>query len=486
MQCKHCGRNVPYACPCTKEECCGCKGEVCLRCCISNFPLIVHEAITQGDGYLVCRRCARLFSDACPCCPEPARDRCFSCCEAYRHPCCRGRRVVFKNPTPSPIFVGPSVLPDKKDFCRLGRDDSFKILTKQVRANPAHLTRNKFTRYAAVEIEASEIKDARKLNAVIDKWNCAVVHDSSTGVHGFEINTVPACGNALSEQLEAICTALEQGKAQTSESCGLHVHVDCRDFGYQEVRKFIEVYSVIEPVLFAAVHPDRSHNTYCVPCGTRYFRKFVQGVKPEKIQVNAKHERNVSETKVLKKALLPIVYGSDALKQSAYGGKQPAFHNSRADHYGRVGEGRNELRYAAVNLHSYFLRGTIEFRMHHAALNFTEIYGWAKFLVALLDAVNKTSHHNIQQFTKVTPKEIDGVRALYDLWDVESATCVGLVVLSSLLHAKYVEHLVSKIRLVDIIRNQFGANYLPAQLFFNHANHTGDALDIAESGLTEV
>lgn len=482
--CKYCGRTVLLVCSCEVDNCCSCNGEVCLACCINTFPFKTHEETKHSDGIL-CRRCSRVFIYGCSCCEDAPRDRCSRCCDSFQHLCCRGSKVIFKSPPPAPFFVGPSILPERREFKRLSREDSVAVLTKQVRVNPTQLTRNKFTRYAAVEIEASHIRDARKLNSTVNKWSCAVVRDSSTGPQGFEINTVPACGNALTEQLEELCLALEQGKAQTDEHCGLHVHVDCRDFGYQELQHFIKIYNLIEPALFAAVHPSRLASAYCQPCGTRYYRKFVKGVKPEKRQVAANHVRNISDTKTLKKALIPILYGTTALETNPYGGKTPTFHTSRMDHYGRVNEHRNELRYSAVNLHSYFLRGTIEFRMHHAALNFVEIYGWTKFLVALMDAISKTTNSNIQQFTQMTPGEIGGVKELYGI-DVDKDVCVGVLVLSSLLHTKYVAHLVSKIKLIQHIRELYGVDYLPAQLFFNHSVDAEVGMAVAASKLTEV
>jgi len=468
-------------CLCIVFGCCECQGRVCLSCCIHSAPSRRHGTTFDPEGYYICRRCARRYTRFCSCCPNRCEDRCGNCCARFEHVCCGGReRVRFIAPGPYPMFVTPPLIPSKGQPYSVNRDEALKILTKQVKINPKYLTNNRFSRFASTEIEVCQIEDAKSLNKAIASWGCAVVHDGSVGSgpngQGFEINTTPACGNALPELLEEVCTALLTGKAAVNHSCGLHVHVDCRDYGYQEIQRFITYYSVLEPVLFAALHSNRASNTYCTPCGNAYYDRVIKGVKPD--------------TKSLKNMVIPAVYGPQALDRLTNqfaDNRRVAFHHFRQDHYGRTLDGgRNPNRYSAVNLHSYFLRGTVEFRMHHAAVDFVEVYGWTKLLVALMDAISKVSDWRTKQILMVSDAEIAGVK---DLYAVEGSAEIskGLVVLSSLLPIKYVEHLVSKISLAKHVQERY-REFLPAQLFYAHRHKTssGRKLAIEKSGLTKL
>jgi hypothetical protein len=468
--CDNCLSTTNPLCNCENRRCCRCRGTSCIRCCVRNHGQHSHSPVVL-DGQYICRHCLVKFTAPCLCCDNPVLDRCNRCCKAYTHICCKPEPVRFRTPPHEPVFVNPPLIPTRGSHVVSSREDSLKILTKQTRINPIYLSKNRFTRYAAVEIEASNIGNAHKLNTVVNNWGCAVVHDTSIGDYGFEINTVPACGDTLLEQLKEICDALVEGKAQVSNRCGLHVHIDCRDYGYQEVQRFISTYSQIETTLFAALHSSRLDNGYCKPCGREYYETLLLGVKPD--------------TKGIKQVLIPAVYGKAALEKSPYY-KTPNFHGYRVDHYGRNGTLRNEMRYSAVNLHSYFLRGTIEFRMHHAAIDYVEISGWTKTLVALMDSILHTPSNKITQILQVRQEELEGFRELYEVsWS--TPIIKGLIILSSLIAPKYVEHLVSKIKLVEATEN---AQYLPAELFYNNRTAstaaTNQQLSIEASGLTNV
>ena len=49
----------------------------------------------------------------------------------------------------------------------------------------------------------------------------------------------------------------------------------------------------------------------------------------------------------------------------------------------------NDTRYNAINLHSHFYRGTIEFRHHQGALNHIKIINWIDYNLSILDYAKK-------------------------------------------------------------------------------------------------
>jgi hypothetical protein len=437
---------VLAACNCRERGCCRCAGTVCVTCCISRSFRNHHTPATNDQNQVVCRHCRLKLIDTCDCCDNAYSDRCYGCCRLLGHACCITKKVKFVSGfaglSAEPTFLIPAN--DKTLYTPLNRATSLNVLTRTLPLPPKVKAKIRSTRFASLEIEASNIKDATKLNEVIKAWGAAVVHDRTTGDYGFEINTTPACNVTLKDQTRAICEALVAGNATVSESCGLHVHVDCRDYGYQEIHRFIKVYKYLEPALFDMLHVTRHRNQFCKPCGSKYFENFVVDVKPD--------------TKELKKAILPVIYGNRALGN----GKGPgSFHQFRTDHYGRIDGERNPARYDAVNLHSYFLRGTIEFRMHHAAIDFPEVYGWAKLLVCLMDKIYSTPDTVIEKLISGSPKN-----------------AVGVTLLKALIPPNLFVYAEEKVTLVKMAR-ALDPYLLPGNLFQNHRQGVEPNLNIA-------
>lgn len=399
----------------------------------------------------------------------------MDCCP---HRCCEGEVEYVEFRRTNLHFAYPSTKLDKfkRPIGWLTREESEAILARTASIRDFEIdlkgfTNNRSRRFAAVELEFIDYKNATELNKVLKRWNCSVVEDGSMlrqyyeenpsnrrNLKPFEINTAPACGDTLLHQLSDISEALLVAKARISLGCGIHVHVDCRDFGYQELHKIIRVYRIIEETLFSAVHFSRYNNEFCTHCGLIFYERFINGVKPD--------------TKGLKSSMIPGLYGrgstnGDYAKQ--YGA--PNFHRTRADHYGRVdGFTRNPMRYSALNLHSFFLRGTVESRIHHASTDFREIYEWAKILVDLFDAAGKLPEQKLVEILNV--KKSEAISALeilnasqFKRQDLNKmAVANGLVVLRSLLPDETFGYLVHKIELACINTAVATKRVLPCQL----------------------
>ena len=258
---------------------------------------------------------------------------------------------------------------------------------------------------------------------------CSVVHDGTTGDGGFEINTAPANGDALLDQINELGEALLVDGATMHTGCGLHVHVDARDYGYQDIRKLVTVYAAIEETLFAAVDPCRYSNGFTIHCGPRY----INGI------LNAS-----ADTKLLKKAVVESTYGRDGMTTS--GRRAPDFHAYRPQH--RAGN-----RTYALNLHSWFLRGTVEFRIHHGTVDPTVITEWMTALAALLTAVNEKSDAYLRSAV-IVPETTSSISRRFGLavskWrrnDIDmDATLRGFQVLSRILPDQHLETFATRLR----------------------------------------
>ncbi len=464
MGCQHCTRTYSIKRPeCRCEGCVTAGRSYCISCCYAIFPGDLHERI-HISGRLLCYTCLGrntepgVISQPCSCCPQSVL--CQYCCLHHGHMCCAGVPIRFRN---NPLrFLYPCLTQDayKRLVGWTTRDLSEVLFDNKIanRINPKGFKLNASQRFAAVELEFLDHKNARELNNILQKWNCSVVEDGSIvreflrlnpnyptrrNLRSFEINTTPACGDVLYQQLFEICEGLETAKAITALSCGIHVHVDCRDFGYQELQRLIKAYCYIEDALFAAVHPSRYNNEFCTPCGNTFYDRFIRGIKPD--------------TKGLKKSLISGVYGDEAVipRTGPYDSRTTVnYHSRRAEHYGRLHHGeRNPLRYSALNLHSYFLRGTVESRTHHGSTSFDEIWGWTKLLIEVFDSISKLSDQKLDTILAISAEELKGV---YDLFDtahfkrldlLHSSVGRGVIVLRSLLSNSSFQELLNKIKL---------------------------------------
>src|SRR4029077_6649566 len=186
----------------------------------------------------MCSTCGLRFttSPQCACCLDTTR--CRECCG---HGCCdrdddfdedildpppdeRDERIELVRrvlPAPEPYFAFPAASKNEhlyevgkhKNVGIMNSTESLEILSHTYPAsnfNPKGFTKNSSRRFAAAEIECCNYASGEKINRVIRDWHCAVVDDGSvygaegrhTGLKGFEINTTPACGNVMLDQIQ--------------------------------------------------------------------------------------------------------------------------------------------------------------------------------------------------------------------------------------------------------------------------------------------
>lgn len=326
------------------RECCGC--EHCERC---GKPVeSTCSCCNKCDG---CCPCA-----TCESCSEPVEhvcsscDRCEGCCSCYH---CAG----CDDDAPSDEWCSSCDRCD--DCCSCNSGDKVERFTCDLKFHPAKLTERKFNpspRFISVEIEVAEVNRDEGVSSTVREWRGSIVEDGSLPSSGFEINTAPASGDVYVRQINEVCRALAASGAQITRACGLHVHVDARDFDFYAVRRLVRLYAKIEPALFKMVPPSRRTSRYCMPCGGDYA---------------AAVEKGRVAYKDVKKSVHVAVYkqepdrGIKAKKANKYDG----------------------ARYAALNLHSWFVRGTIECRMFSGSVSAEKIIAWGMLWARILDYV---------------------------------------------------------------------------------------------------
>jgi hypothetical protein len=295
--------------------CCGC--QACQSCGAAQ------ETRTRGSiGDLVENRCQNC-------------GLCITCC-----------RCVPLASAPPPDDAGERPAFQRGLFRKWDPSPSWGLLSAGLAADGQA---NPYKRYIGLEIECAS-GGTRWLNHVVVRtWGGNIVQDGSLPPRtGFEINTAPAAGDMYVKQVHEICEEFARTRVQANNQCGLHVHVDCSDFNIWDMRRLVNLYRRIEAGMFQLLPKSRQGNHFCEPCGDQWWKVF-----------NDPHK-----TRELKGRLSSALYGVDVsqLEDRMDGDKKKIQAQMMAIKRAQSGKG-NALRYRALNVHSWFLRGTLEFRM---------------------------------------------------------------------------------------------------------------------------
>lgn len=234
--------------------------------------------------------------------------------------------------------------------------------------------KNKSSRFISAEVEVAGIKKYKQLiEEVVQKWKGNIVYDGTLPPSGFEINTAPAGGDLYARQINDICDKLEEAGAVINNECGLHVHIDARDYNYADLHRLVRVYAAIEPALFSMVPAHRRESAYTLKCADK-----LEGIiKSEKVShIEQKHR------------VVTAIYGAA----------------SSAARLDKRGAGPGTGRYYALNLHSWFFRGTIECRLFDGTLDKNEIINWGVLWANILDFTLRLSDDEVSdQMNKEKP-----------------------------------------------------------------------------------
>ena len=253
-----------------------------------------------------------------------------------------------------------------------GRPTKVRLPETPVFHKGTRFLRNPSRRFISVEIEvARSSEDTRRhVDPHVAGWaSTAVVDDGSLPDSGYEINTAPTSGDEFVERIEGLCAALSTADAIVTTACGLHVHVDARDLTYRALQRLVALYAHVEPALFDMVPASRKNNRYCQRCGPDFLRRGIAASLDRAAQSAAGRS-----PKIAKAAVVKAVYEED-LGQT-YGAER--FEARKRYKY-------DDARYAALNLHSWFYRGTVELRLAAGTTNAEKIVCWSILIASLLD-----------------------------------------------------------------------------------------------------
>ena len=208
---------------------------------------------------------------------------------------------------------------------------------------------------AATALAAYFATDARYVGGAYDKWcvtdrdgkEWTVMSDSSihgeqkigsgyraTGDYRYRVEMVtPKLTYAELPKLQECVRQVRHAGAKANSSCGIHVHVDAANHNRQSLKNLISIMYSKEDLLFKALQVNEVR-------AIRFCKKVREPMLRKARALSAEETPDLTQ-------LERIWYEGDVHK---------------TDHY-------NWTRYYALNLHSVFYRGTVEWRCFNSTLN---------------------------------------------------------------------------------------------------------------------
>lgn len=151
------------------------------------------------------------------------------------------------------------------------------------------------------------------------------------------------------ELLQTIVRELKNAGGLTNDSCGIHIHIDGANHNPQSLRRLVNFMTARQDLIYEALNIGIRANQWC--------KKLSPSLLSE-----MKKQRELS-----KEEIESIWYSRN--NDNYYGGIDH-------DHY-------NITRYHGINLHSFFSKKTVEFRLFNSTLHAGKIKAYIQFCLAM-------------------------------------------------------------------------------------------------------
>lgn len=223
-----------------------------------------------------------------------------------------------------------------------GMELEFTGLTRQKAAETIAQVIGGTVAYAGGVYKAWTVDDAQGR-----KWT--VESDSSVTTDGGEQCefVTPKCTYDDIPTVQECVRALRKAKAKVNSSCGLHIHIDGANHTPKSLKNLVFTFRAKEDLIFKAVGTQRSRlGHWCKPIDD----ELVDNIKKLKTT-------------------------DDSSLRSTWYDTYRDWHDESA-HY-------HASRYHALNLHSLWYRGTVEFRLFEATLHAGEIRAYITLCLAM-------------------------------------------------------------------------------------------------------
>lgn len=172
------------------------------------------------------------------------------------------------------------------------------------------------------------------------------------------------------ETVQAIIRRFRELGGKTNYSCGIHIHVDGANHNPQSLRRLVNFMTSRQDLIYEALQIGSRGSRWCRKLNT----SLLEAMKKQKVITKEDAEK--------------IWYSS--ANDGYYGGVD-------YQHY-------NPTRYHGVNLHSYFSKGTVEFRLFNSTLHAGKLKAYIQFCLAL-------SAWSIESNDRITFRSLSGYTA---------------------------------------------------------------------------
>lgn len=157
------------------------------------------------------------------------------------------------------------------------------------------------------------------------------------GDRDYQVELVsPICQYEDIADIQQLVWRLHTAGALTNGSCGIHIHVDALSFDAKSLRNLVNIVAAKEELLYKALQVQVDRTYYCRKMDTAFLER-LNLIKPQ---------------------------SREQVGQVWYA-EQPDDRHTRNDHY-------HDSRYHALNLHSVFTKGTVEFRLFNSTVQRTD------------------------------------------------------------------------------------------------------------------
>lgn len=117
--------------------------------------------------------------------------------------------------------------------------------------------------YCGVELEIEDVLDFS--SDVLSSHNIVIEEDGSLRNNGREFITPPATREQTNELFNCVHEYISCGPAKYTHRTSIHVHVNMLYASPAQIKNFLLLYSIFEPLFFALGGEERRDNIHCVP-----------------------------------------------------------------------------------------------------------------------------------------------------------------------------------------------------------------------------
>lgn len=347
----------------------------------------------------LCYGCHRTVKVRCPHCK-----RCLKCG-------CTCQYCTYCNCTHTHLVECPNCGRCKKS-CKCGGKPGYtaSVVTPD-KVLGRHTVLNPFKRATSLEIELTYFgntnisgKRYKYINKVYTE------HDGSVNGSGQEMIIHGLAGDNVVLGLVEVASAMEEEGCKVDNSCGYHVHIDARDWGPLQLYNLIALWELFgKNIGYPYLFPTRIANRNC---------RTMYELKTWYEELKTIRDKAVNSNQ-FKAALQYSMWGHLKPNRSDYTISQNYVDDSKqykdrlyramSAKRGVANRNYNDLntRYLDLNLHSWFHRGTVEFRSHHGTLDPVELIGWALTCLQLMDIAGHIPYTAIEKMS---------IKELYNLF----------------------------------------------------------------------